>query len=166
MNHQEGNLLSGTCRRAVTQKCMLPTTASTLFMCSFWLPLEEWQEVRDWLKTVSWADDVLVLHELMPSFIFASSCFSLSSVCGPAELPAAAGHAVVRRLPRLEETTLGRQTGHLPRHRPPVSRLLTGRNERTVKFKATKKEGWWEDNRSTFIATDTLCPPSALWMSL
>lgn len=51
---------------------------------------------------------------------------SLSAVCGPAELPAAAGHAVVRRLPGLEETTLGGQTGHLLHHRPPVSCLLTG----------------------------------------
>lgn len=51
---------------------------------------------------------------------------SLSAVCGPAELPAAAGHAVVRRLPGLEETTLGGQTGHLLHHWPPVSCLLTG----------------------------------------
>lgn len=51
---------------------------------------------------------------------------SLSSVCGPAKLPAAAGHAVVRRLPWLEETTLGCQTGHLFHHRTSVSRLLTG----------------------------------------
>lgn len=82
--------------------------------------------------TVSWANDFLTLHELMSSFIAASSCFSSSSVRGPAQLPAAAGHAVVRRLPRLEETTLGRQTGHLPCHRPPVSRLLTGETDGTA----------------------------------
>lgn len=51
---------------------------------------------------------------------------SLSPVRRPAELPAAAGHAVVRRLPGLEETTLGGQTGHLLHHRTPVSRLLAG----------------------------------------
>lgn len=100
----------------------------------------------DWLKTdqltVSWADDFLVLHELMPGFISVYSCFSSSPVCGPAELPAAAGHAVVRRLPRLEETTLGSQTGHLLGHRPPVSRLLTGMNEGTAEVESTaaKKE--------------------------
>lgn len=57
---------------------------------------------------------------------FLTVSLSLSSVCGPAELPAAAGHAVVRQLPGLEEATLGRQTGHLLHHRTPVSCLLTG----------------------------------------
>lgn len=50
----------------------------------------------------------------------------LISVCGSAQLPAAAGHTVVRRLPGLEEAALGRQTGHLLHHRPAVSCLLSG----------------------------------------
>lgn len=52
---------------------------------------------------------------------------SVSAVCGSAQLPAAAGNTVVRRLPGLEETTLGRQTGHLLHHRTPVSCFLTGK---------------------------------------
>lgn len=77
-----------------------------------------------------------VLHFLFPSFniliLFkiTLSPLPLSSVCGSAELPAAAGHAVVRRLPGLEEAALGCQTGHLRHHRPAVSRLLAGTDVR------------------------------------
>lgn len=59
-----------------------------------------------------------------------SSPLPLPSVCGSAELPAAAGHAVVRRLPGLEEATLGCQTGYLLHHRPALSCLLTGTDDR------------------------------------
>lgn len=73
-----------------------------------------------------------VLHFLFPLFNIlipfkvTLSPLPLSSVCGSAQLPAAAGHAVVRRLPGLEEAALGCQTGHLLHHRPAVSRLLAG----------------------------------------
>lgn len=46
------------------------------------------------------------------------------SVCSPAQLPTAAGVALVRRVPRLEAETLGREDGDLFRHRPALPRLL------------------------------------------
>lgn len=73
-----------------------------------------------------------------PKLNFLTVSFLLSSVCGPAELPAAASHAVVRRLPGLEETTLGGQTGHLLHHRTPVSFLLTGKEGGWSKWKLKK----------------------------
>lgn len=68
------------------------------------------------------------------------TCFSSSSVRGPAQLPAAACHAVVRRLPRLEETTLGCQARHLPGHRPALPCLLIGMTERTAVVESTAAE--------------------------
>lgn len=74
----------------------------------------------------------------------------LVSVCSAAKLPAAAGHSVVRRFPRLEETTLGRQTGDLLHHRTAVPSLLTGKSENetlsvTQKFYLGNKSKETED---------------------
>lgn len=56
---------------------------------------------------------------------------SFSSVCGTTKLPAAFGNTVVWWLPRLEETTLGGQTGDMFHHWAPVPCLLTGKQKET-----------------------------------
>lgn len=102
--------------------------------------------------------------------IKSSFSFSLSPVCSPAKLPATAGHAVVRRLSGLEETTLGRQTGHLLHHRPPVSCLLTGMEGRgknwdckegitknkTMEMKERERDKDAKKNKGNFVARQLL----------
>lgn len=84
--------------------------------------------------------DVLSVVFSLFNVLFPLSPLPLISVCGSAQLPAAAGHTVVRRLPGLEETALGRQTGHLLHHRPAVSCLLSG-TDGGGEYKFRRKKG-------------------------